>query len=238
MTLLEARQHLATLLEANYADIVAGQHQLFTVQNLTDAINFASLRVWDLHPWNFTEGVKTFTPSAEEYTVGYFDYPLDIVDGSIHTLQVAGVEFKKLIFRDYQKLLSEDSAADDKVWTEINRQFFINKNAYSAGEVVDLHGKKIFTPLSQDSDLLPFSPSQDNYEYSGNQAIVRLAYADILASEKMREPQKAELEERKGQVILAGLWKQFSENRGHEQSTSRPMFKSYDFFAEGGAQQL
>ena len=100
----------------------------------------------------------------------------------------------------------------------------------SANQVADISGKLRAATLANDSDLLPFSPSQDNDENSGNMAIVLLAYADALNSEKKKNPTQAKLVEAQALAILDNVWKPMGERKAKEQPQNRGFFNGQDFF--------
>lgn len=106
-------------------------------------------------------------------------------------------------------------------------------------------GKLIITPTNTSrftiseisisaDDKLPFSPDLDDLEYSGNRAIVHLAYAEALVSRKYNESDRATLEEAAAFNILKILWAPFAEARANSQSKDRPFFNVPDFFGSGG----
>src|SRR5262249_54331481 len=148
----------------------------------------------------------------------------------VYRLTVGGKEYKKIIDEDYYKFFEDYPDATDRIWTEIETFIFINQNAYTIGDELDLFGKKYPAAPSADGDLLPFSPTTDNYEHSGNEAIVQFAYAEALDSEKLKNPAQAEVERKKGYQTLDILWKPFADQRALLQSKGRSMFNTPDFF--------
>ena len=184
MTLAEAKQHLSRKLNLNYSDIA--NNDLFTDTDLGEYIKLGLIKAWDYKPWDFTEGSKTATTVSDMLTSGYADYPTDFQSGSIYLLKINGEEYKKLLFQDYLKLREDYPNSSGRYWSEQKRFIFINPDAYSAGQTLDLYGKLMPPILSLSTDLLPFSPDSDNYEHSGNEAIVLLAYSEALASERKR----------------------------------------------------
>jgi hypothetical protein len=91
------------------------------------------------------------------------------------------------------------------------------------------------TTLSGDSDLLPFSPSSDNQENAGNDAIVHLAYANALRSEKKKAYQQAAIVEKEALATLEQIWKPIGELRAQKTSQNRPFFNTVDLFNSSGA---
>jgi hypothetical protein len=229
MTFLEAQQALSRKLNIDFTDIA--NNDLFSLADLKEWIQFATHRVWDYKPWDFTEGAKKVTTANPSYTNGYYDYPQDFASGSTYLLKVADKEYKKLLFQDYLKYKEDYPDEDKKYWAEHKRFVFVNSKAYAVGDELCLFGKLKAPTLSADADLLPFSPDTDNQEYSGNQAIITLAYSEALDSEKLKNPAKAAAEEAKALRILDALWKPFAESRSLQQSKNRPFFDVPDYFA-------
>jgi hypothetical protein len=232
MTFSEAKQHLCNRkLNGDYSDI--SNNDLFTDTDLGEWIKLAVIKAWDYKPWDFTEGSK------EGITTNtYLDYPQDIQSGSIYLLRVNGEEYKKVLFQDYLKYLEDYSTATARIWSEQKRFIFINTNAYTAGEPFDLFGKLMPPVLSGANDLLPFSPDTDNYEHSGNEAIVLLGYAEALASEKFKNPAQSEIERGKAYQLLDLIWKPFEEAHSLLQSKNRPFFNVPNYFGNNAQNSI
>lgn len=231
MTLDEAKQSLATKLDINYSDIA--NNELYTDSELTEWILAGILRAWDFKRWDFAEGSKKLTITAEMITDGYIDYPTDFQMGTINLIRIAGKEWSKKRYQDLVKHLEDYPTSDKKYWAEYKRFIFFNTNILAANDTADFYGKLKAPHLSASGDLLPFSEDTDNEEYSGNQAIVKLAYGEALGSEKLNNPAKSKKEKDEAFEILALLWKPFEENLAMEQSM-RPAFNVGDFYASGG----
>jgi hypothetical protein len=224
MILTDAKTALARKLDINFADIA--NNDLFTDADLVDCVQAGANKAWDFKPWAMTEGDwKTVSTSD-----GYNDYPSDCEEESIDVLYIAGYEYRKLNFADYEKFLADNPTATDRIWSEHKRFYFYNVNADTVGSEIWFKGKKRAPTLSTGTDLLPFSPTTDNQENSGNRAIVNLAYAEALASEKLKQYAQADVEEKKAFAILATLWAPIGARRSVEQSQDRPIFDVPDFF--------
>ncbi len=228
MIFQEAKQHLARKLDIDYSDIA--NNDLWNDTDLGVFIILGILKAWDRHPWPFTQKTKTATTNSDGVTNGYYDHPSDLMNGSIYLLKVGGKEYKKLIIVDYLKYLEDYPNATDKFWSETETYIFINKNAYTVGDTLDLYGKKLAAIPSGNSDILPFSPITDNSEHSGNEAIVQFAYAEALDSEKLNKRSEAEIERTKAYQTLELLWEPFKNEQALLQSKNRPMFEVGDFF--------
>lgn len=228
MTFTEAKQALARKLDIDYSDIA--NNGLFTDSDLQDYVQSGVSKAWDYKPWSFTEDTKKTTSISADY----YDYPSEFEDESITRLTVAAKEYRKLNFDDYQKFLADNPTATDKIWCEHKRFYFVNKNAYTLGDEIDVTGKVRASTLSSSGDLLPFSPESDNQENSGNRAIIQLAYAEALSSDKKKNPSQGAIEEKRGYGMLDVLWAPMGARRAKEQSQDRPFFDVPDYFSNGG----
>lgn len=227
MLFSESKQALARKLHADYADI--GNNDLFSDADLGEAINFGVMRAWDYKRWPFTTKTKTVTT----IDTTYYDQPTDLMPGSIFCLVIGDKVFTDpLRFEDYLKYKEDYPTGDDKKWSMHENFLFVNKHAYSIGATMDMIGKKFPPYLSDPAHLLPFSPTTDNYEHSGNQAIIELAYADILGSEKLKKHSESEIHEKKAYRILDLLWKPFAE-QGTLQQSKKSSYSMPDYFGTG-----
>lgn len=228
MTNLEAKKALCRKLNIDYTDIA--NNDLFSAEDIQDFVNQGAMQAYDYEFWDFAEHSKTATLLAGDITNGYVAHPRDILPSSIYYVTIDGKEYGKKSFQSYTKYLELQPTATDKFWAEFKRLIFFNRNSTSAGKVIDIYGKRGFRQLSADADLLPFSPDEDNEEYSGNQACVLLAYAEALGSDKKKNPEQAKIERDKATAILDRLAGQLKQGRAIEQSKNRPMFDVPDMF--------
>jgi hypothetical protein len=228
VTFIEAKQALARKLDIDYSDIA--NNGLFAASDLADYIQAGTNKAWDYKPWTFKEGDLKTTSVDDEY----YDYPDNFEDESISRLTVAGKEYEKKLFADYQKYFQNNPTATDRFWSEHLRFYFINQNAYTVGDEIVLLGTLRAPALSSDNDLLPFSYASDNKENSGNRAIIQLAYAEALSSDKKKNPSQGALEEKRGYGMLDVIWAPMAARKAAEQSQDRPFFDVPDYFANGG----
>lgn len=228
MIYLEAKKALARKLNIDYTDIA--NNDLFTDEDIGDFVNQGAMQAYDYEFWDFAEHSKTAELQAGDITNGYVAYPHDILPSSIYYITIAGKEYDKKSFQSYKKYFEKLPTATDRFWSEFKRLLFFNANACSAGQDIDIYGKRGFRALSGDNDLLPFSPDEDNEEYSGNQACILLAYAEALGSDKKKNPAQAKIERDKATAILDRLAGQLKQGRASEQSKNRPMFDVPNMF--------
>jgi len=228
MNFLEAKKGICRKLDIEWDEIET--NDLFTVADIEDYVNEACIKAWDYAYWDFAEICKEVDLTSTDITNTYIAYPFDMAPLSINLLRVNQKEFKKLNHRDFRRLLELRPTSTDKVWAEFNQLIFINPNCVTAGDNLELYGKEKLSRLTSDTELLPFSPDVNTELLSGNQAIIILAYAEALSSEKKRNPNQAILEEKKGYSLLEGLRQQFGKGRATEQSSNRPFFNVPDYY--------
>jgi hypothetical protein len=229
---LDAKTNLCnSKLNISYTAVVAGTNALFNTQDINDAINYGIQRAWDYKPWTFTEGKSSVT--APTPTVASTAYPASFEDESLFMVVVNGVPWHegKRNFADYMRWLSDYPTDKSTLWTEYARNYYLNQNAYVAGQAIDLYGKLRCTRLSADADLLPFSPTTDAQENAGNQAIIDLAYAYLLNGEKKKNPTQAMAVEKIALSVLDNVWKPLAERKALKNPQNRPMFNTTDNYA-------
>jgi len=232
MTLLEAKQALCRKLNIDYTDIA--NNDIFTATDLLAYIQAGSQLAWDRHPWDFTETIKTGTLVSGDITAGYLAYPVDLSTGSANSLIINAIEFPeeyKLKHRDYLKWKRLNPTSTDRYWSEYNRNIYFNAAAVAAGQTYNIFGKLRSITLSGDTDLIIFSTDTDNQEDSGNNAIVDLAYAEALGSEKLKQIDTADKTRLKAFGILDKLWEPMEQYRAQQQVKNRPFFLVPNLFA-------
>jgi len=232
MELSEAQTALCGKLNISLTSVTAGTNSLFSVSDLNDYINDGAKQAWDYKPWTFTEKTYMFIIPSNFATTDYVDYPNTFEDESAVRLAVNGVEFVKKNWADYQKWFSDYPTDASKFWTEHERFVFINANAVTAGQEADISGKLRCPVLANATDLLPFSPQLDTQENSGNVAIVHLAYAHALQSEKKKNPAAAAAVEKDALAMLGILWAPMGERKAEKAAQNRPFFNSGDMFPQ------
>jgi hypothetical protein len=233
MTLSGAETALCRELNTSVADVIAGTNQLFSQADIDGYINNATKRAWDYKPWTFTEGSTTL--SAPNPTTASYAYPQNFEDEGIFLVVVnnvawMGPENGKRNFAEYMKWLSDYPTDTSLIYTEYARKYYLNQNAYSAGQSYTLYGKLRAPTLASTSDLLPFSPATDVQENSGNYAIILLAYAEALASDKKGNPAGAKDAEARGMLLLDNVWKPMGDRKAQKAAQHTPFFNTQDMF--------
>lgn len=231
MQFIDAQKALCRKLNIDFTDIA--NNALFTLEDIKEYVNQGGRQAHDFDFWDFAEHSKTATLQGADITAGYVAYPNQILPSSIYYVTIGGKEYDKKNFQSFKKWFQENATDKSKYWAEFKRLIFFNVNACSAGDTIDIYGKRGFTKLVNDSDLLPFSPDTDIEDMSGNQAIIYLAYGEALASEKKKNAAQAEEERKKAYDILNILKGNIKQGRAIEQSKNRPMFNVGNMFGSG-----
>lgn len=221
----EAKASLARKLDIDLANI--SRNGLFTEADLEDYIQTGARRAWDYKPWPFAEKTESTTTFGAG---GYNSYPVDFEDESISRLRVNGIPFVKKNWDDYNGYFYEFPNDSGQMWSEHQRFYFINPNAVPNGATITVTGKVRAPALTSDTDLMPFSPDSDNSENSGNQAIVQLAFAEALGSEKLKNYGQAAAERKDAYGVLNIIWKPFGQRKSNETGIGNPMFQVPDYF--------
>lgn len=231
MKLLEAKKSLCKKLDLDYDNLAL--NDVFTDQDLIDYINKACNIVWSLARWSFTESVKEWTLADQDISDGYVTIPEDVMPESIFSVWINGKECKKIDLISLKRYLQEYPNGTDMNIAVYKNNLYFNPNIISSGYKVDAYGKKRFTPFLSSSDpnsLLPFSFAADDFEDTGNEAIIDIAFAEALGSEKKKQYTQGQEERNKGMALLSPLINSTKSGRANVQSKSLPMLNVPDFF--------
>lgn len=224
------------MLDIDYTNI--SLNDVFSDTDLLEYINEGCKQAWSLARWSFSESSKTWTLVSQDVTDGYINIPEDIMPSSIFSVWIAEQEADRRDLVSLRRYLQLNPNGTKLIYAIYKNNLYFNPNSIAVGDVIDAYGKKRFTPFTSSSnsgELLPFSLGADQFEDSGNNAIVRLAYAEALGSEKKKNYAQAEVERKKAMAILTPLAEETKEDRANEQLESKPMFDVPDFF--GGENQ-
>lgn len=220
---LEAKKALCRKLDIDWDYI--STNGLFNATDIQDFVQSGVDLAWEYKPWTAKEHTYKLTATSD----AYYDYPNTFEDESISRLSVAGKEYTKVNWDDYQKALEDAPSNTDRIWAEHGRFFFVTA---SAGDEICITGKLRHSTLSGDNDLLPFSTYSDDKESSGNRAVILLAYAEALDSEKKKDTARAEVQRKNAYRLLDILWAPMDERRAQETNYNRPFFNVPDFFGK------
>lgn len=243
MEFIDAKRTLCSAkLNISYDDVVSGENQLFTRNDIEDAVNYGVRKAFDYKLWPFTEGnidgSATTSGGSNPFTISDFD--TDFQEQSFFLAVINGVPWigrgsGKRNFTDLMKWISDYPTDASKIWAEYGGEFYFNLNALPATFEYDIYGKlhaPVYTAANGDDDAsMPFSVEDaDNTDSSGNDAIILFAYAFLLSGEKKKNPDQAEIEEKNAYLILDTVWALIAEGKAQNQPQNRPFFNSQNFF--------
>jgi hypothetical protein len=156
-------------------------------------------------------------------STGAYPYPTLMKTKSAYLVRVNSKRFVKIRYEDYLAYLEDDSDGDDKVWAEFDRTIYINGNACTVGQAVEIYGIEGVADMSADANTTPFSDA----EPSGDEAVIKFAVAKGLkkvggstadANNLMAEARD----------ILERIWDRLMEAAPREQLKTTPLFKRID----------
>ena len=189
---------------------------LITTTMIKRWLNMAKDWAMNYKPWPFLQKLSTDLIDA----TGKYPYPTGIRTKSVYLITVNGKRYVKIAYEDYLKYLEDYSTGTDKVWAEFDRDIYINGNACSVGETINIYGYEKVTDLSADADVTPF----DAAEPSGDEAIIRRAVAIGMRKIGGLDNQ-AIVEEREAKELLETIWQRIMEVAPREVRKARQRFK-------------
>jgi len=116
------------------------------------------------------------------------------------------------------------------IWTEFARQYYLNPNAYSAGQSYSIFGKLRAPILAETTDLLPFSRQATAKRTPENHAIILLAYSEALLSDKKQNIAGGKDQEARAMGMLDMVWKPMGERKADKMPQNTPFFNTQDMF--------
>ena len=216
---------LCSLLNINWADI--DNNDLFSVDDLVNWLELSKNEACARHPWPFTEGERDIATvgSQEEY-----DYPTAMKSDSLRYLTVNDERYEKLTFEDYLTYKEDYETGTRKFFSDRNRTLYINYLAEDFSNSIVCYGQVYVTDaIDSTSTSTVFSAG----EPEGDTAILHLAYAEALGSDKMKNPDKAMKEKLEAFETLDSIWQRIADKQSTYQTKDRPLFKRIDVI-EGG----
>jgi hypothetical protein len=177
------------------------------------------------HKWPFTEARVSTTfaslvANEDGNLVGL--YPEGWKSDSIRQLQVGGYRLKKLNWEDFQIFREDYSTNDDRVFSDFNRQYFVNPNIDVSG-TTSVWGQ--YTPIVLDDE----SSTENTIfagEEEGNQGIIEMSIAYALRRDgKEKEALDHQLV---AKTTLDELYKRITDEQYAYQSKNRGMFDRID----------
>lgn len=192
---------------------------LYTDTILNSWVNSAHRWASSYKKWPFTEGrVSTTYAGSEEIA-----YPENFKSDSIRFITIGGERFQKTNFEDYQIFRDEQPDADDKIFSDFSRIYFINPSADASGTLW-AYGQYLVGSL--DVTDLGATTIFSNAEEEGNEAIVE----EMLSYARMREKktQEAEYHHQRAQQILDTIWEKHGAEQFAYQGKDRGLFTRID----------
>ena len=154
---------------------------------------------------------------------GNYPYPTLVKTKSATLVRVAGKSYTKIRYEDYLRYFEDESDGEDEVWAEFDRTIYINGNACSIGDAIEIYGTQGVADMSGDNDTSPFSDA----EPSGDEAIIKFAIAKGLR--KVGGPSADALQMMAdAREILERIKDRISENLPMEQTKNKPLLKRLD----------
>ena len=209
---------------------IATTSSYYTDANLRTYINDAYRWAVSLHKWPFTEG-RNSTTFASLVTNDAGDLQGQLPEGwrtdSVRMLQIGGKRLQKLNLEDYQIFREDRASANDRVFADLGRLYFVNPGIDLSGTVT-AYGQ--YTPALLDlgegtssTDTTVFSDSEEE----GNEAIcyAALAYGKMKEKKNVNE---AQFYQTKAVEILEGIWKRTQDEQFAYQTKDRGMFYRFD----------
>lgn len=189
---------------------------LITTANIKTWLNQSKDWALIYKKWAFLQKKETdLVDATEEYP-----YPSGMRTTSIYLIRVNSERYIKINHEDYLKYLEDHSTGDDRVWAEFDRTIYINGNACTVGETIEMYGQEKTSDLSDDDDTTPFADG----EPSGDEAIIKRAVS-IGLKKIGGADQRALIEEKEAKDILDTIWTRIKENSPRTVRKGRPLFK-------------
>ena len=152
-----------------------------------------------------------------------YPYPTLMKTKSAYLVRVNSKIYTKIRYEDYLHYLEDEPTGEDRVWAEFDRDIYINANACSVGNAVEIYGTQGVADLSADGESTPFADA----EPSGDEAIIKIAIAKGLKKigGSTTEANNLMME---AKDILERIWDRMTEAMPREQLKTTPLFKKID----------
>ena len=171
------------------------------------------------------------------YVIKISDFPDEFISDSIFLLRIQGSDakmktYRKIRYLDYIQYREDKEDSEDLLWADHNRWYFVNPNAWDnvSGRTLEIWGFLRASQFTSSTAILPFSPNSDDEENSGNHAIIRLAYAYALESDKLDNSPKANTERTAAYQTLEILSKREEKAQADYEVYQRPGFEYKNLF--------
>lgn len=183
------------------------------------------------HKWPFTEGrvSTTFASVTNEDGWSTLSYPEGWRSDSVRLLTIGGKHFDKKNFYKFQSFLEDNTGDSSKIYTDRERQIYINPSASSLSGTAVLWGQ--YQPVLDVTDLTS-NTIFSLYEEDANEALVEKMTAYL----KRREHQafESQVNEQTAQAHLDALWSRVqSEQYAYTDTLNEGMWKRFDVLKGG-----
>ena len=213
-------EELCSQLGIDWSDI--GQNDLFSETELVRWLNIAKNEAVARHPWPFTEGREEIASVAGQET---YNYPTNMKSDSLRYLTVNDKRYEKLTFEDYLTYKEDYPSGTDRVYSDRNRTIYINVLATDFTNSIVCYGQvEVTGAIDSTTSSTVFTTA----EPEGDEAIVKLAYAKALGSDKIKDPSRAIKERAEAFQILDDIWGRIKEKAHTYRTKNRSLFKRVD----------
>jgi|SRR6185312_6005336 len=203
----------------------------YTDQILTDWCSNANQWAAAQYKWPFTEGrYSTTSTSAVTNEDGWttLQYPEGFRTDSIRLLMVGGKHFQKRNFYKWQNFIENNSNDTSVIYTDYNRNIFVNPNAANFSGTVVMWGQLNIPQLASDNGIQDPTATTifTDVENDGNEAIVHKMMSWAFDREKsptsIVRGKMVSASAFQGQIadaILAAIWARIGEEQYAYQDT-------------------
>lgn len=233
---MTTREDLENELKARL--MVANNSTLVSDTRVTQLVKDAYLWAATLFFWPplYRSRIFSTIPNTQSLAYDYYDYPTDMLTGTISRLYIDGKKYEKKRFQDFLDYVDnalENSTPPDstkKYFAEYARQFFIYPASTTSGTDNGIvWGNVQPANLDNATDKTIFSLWDD----SGNEAILKKAL-----SVEMERLDSGFANEQKAEAVqlLTLIWRKVVVENQKNQSLNHPYFQVIDYFSSVSGQ--
>lgn len=183
----------------------------------------------DLHDWQQTQyGYTRSSVALQEY----YNYPEDFKTDRIWKLRFNGINYDRKSFADYLKYQEDNTnSATDKIFTDFQRQFFINP-APTTIATIEIWGHKMPDTMSASGDTHPFAGEADLEE-----AIVQYGVGICLKKARGSNFALGVAEQEKAVAKANKVWETQKKEQAKYQNKDREMFLHFNILPQNGGER-